>query len=346
MQRAQMFAELLEVGFVGFQFGQALGFQQAAHFLIEVVAELAQLLLAAAALGFQALPFGVLWQAVAAVEEFRRATEKTAVGEDFLQRAAEQHWSYDGNYYFISNNCAVETLKLLRSGSQHPGLHALDSIMPNGLLDSLVARGLADPSVLDDPREALRLGYRFDSFRDRYQAMFEVLRQRLPIEQDNVEDWLTQASEKRRPWFQRADLRASAALLLLEQAALRRQLLLAQDELKRRYLSGRATQDPSLNKAGAALEKILANSGFLSRPAELLDGGYGLPQHAEWQRLETESRNRQQQLRKLSDDLDQEVRNLLEPQRLAELQANEANLTQLGKHLRALHKASGGLMLP
>ncbi len=266
--------------------------------------------------------------------------------ERLVSRAAEQHWSYDGNYYFISNNCAVETLKLLRSGSQHPDLHALDSIMPNGLLDSLVARGLADRSVLDDPREALRLGYRFDSFRDRYQAMFEVLRQRLPIAQDNVEDWLTQTAEVRRPWFPRADLRASAALLLLEQAALRRQLLLAQDELKRRYLSGRATQDPSLNKAGAALEKILANSGFLSRPAELLDGGYGLPQHAEWQRLETESRNRQQQLRQLSDDLDQEVRNLLEPQRLAELEANEANLAQLGEHLRALHKAGGGLVLP
>lgn len=266
--------------------------------------------------------------------------------QQVVSRAAEQHWSYDGNYYFISNNCAVETLKLLRSGSQHPGLQALDSIMPNGLLDSLVARDLADRSVLDDPREALRLGYRFDSFRDRYQAMFEVLRQRLPIEQDNVEDWLTQSSEQRRPWFPRADLRASAALLLLEQAALRRQLLLAQDELKRRYLSGRDAQDPSLDKAGGALEKILANSGFLSRPAELLDGGYGLPQRAEWQRLEAESRSRQQQLRQLSDDLDQEVRSLLEPQRLAELEANETNLKQLGEHLRALHKASGGLMLP
>ena len=266
--------------------------------------------------------------------------------QQVVSRAAEQHWSYDGNYYFISNNCAVETLKLLRSGSQHPGLQALDSIMPNGLLDSLVARDLADRSVLDDPREALRLGYRFDSFRDRYQAMFEVLRQRLPIEQDNVEDWLTQSSEQRRPWFSRADLRASAALLLLEQAALRRQLLLAQDELKRRYLSGRDAQDPSLDKAGGALEKILANSGFLSRPAELLDGGYGLPQRAEWQRLEAESRSRQQQLRQLSDDLDEEVRNLLEPQRLAELEANETNLKQLGEHLRALHRASGGLMLP
>ena len=266
--------------------------------------------------------------------------------QQVVSRAAEQHWSYDGNYYFISNNCAVETLKLLRSGSQHPGLQALDSIMPNGLLDSLVARDLADRNVLEDPREALRLGYRFDSFRDRYQAMFEVLRQRLPIEQDNVEDWLTQSSEQRRPWFPRADLRASAALLLLEQAALRRQLLLAQDELKRRYLSGRDAQDPSLDKAGGALEKILANSGFLSRPAELLDGGYGLPQRFEWQRLEAESRSRQQQLRQLSDDLDQEVRSLLEPQRLAELEANETNLKQLGEHLRALHKASGGLMLP
>lgn len=266
--------------------------------------------------------------------------------EDLVTRAAEQHWSYDGDYYFISNNCAVETLKLLRSGSQHPRLQALDSILPNGLLDTLVARDLADRSVLDEPREALRLGYRFDSFRDRYQAMFTVLQQRLPIAQTSVEDWLEQSAEVRRPWFAKADLRASAALLLLEQAALRRQLLLAQDELKRRYLSGRAAKDPSLNKAGGALEQILANSGFLSRPAELLEGGYGLPQRAEWQHLEAESRSRQQQLRRLSDDLDQEVRNLLEPARLAELEANEVNLVQLGEHLRRLHKASGGLMLP
>ena len=123
-------------------------------------------------------------------------------------------------------------------------------------------------------------------------------------------------------------------------------LLLAQDELKQRYLSGRAAGDPNLNKAGSALEQILANSGFLSRPAELLDGGYGLPQHSEWQGLENRSRERQQQLRQLSDELDGEVRKLLEPGRLLELEANEANLLALGKHLRALHKASGGLELP
>ena len=266
--------------------------------------------------------------------------------EQLVVRAAEQHWSYDGDYYFVSNNCAVETLKLLRSGTDNPHLHALDSILPNGLLELMDARGLADTQVLDDPREALRLGYLFDSFRERYQAMFKVLRERLPITQNSVETWLEQTAGARRNWFDQADLRASAALLLLEQAALRRQLLLAQDELKRRYLTGRAAGDPSLNKAGAALEQILANSGFLSRPAELLEGGYGLPQQKEWERLEASSRERQQQLRQLSDELDGEVRNLLQPERLAELEANEANLVALGEHLRALHKASGGLELP
>jgi replicative DNA helicase len=90
--------------------------------------------------------------------------------------------------------------------------------------------------VLDDPREALRLGYRFDSYRDRYQAMFEVLKKQLPIKQALVEDWLALDAEQRRSGSP-ADLRTSAALLLLEQASLRRQLLLAQDEVKQRYLN-------------------------------------------------------------------------------------------------------------
>lgn len=264
-----------------------------------------------------------------------------------VQRAAELHWNYDGNYYFISNNCAVETLKLLRSGTDVSQFKGLDSIMPNGLLAILKGRGLADTSVLDDPREALRLGYRFDSYRDRYQAMFEVIKKNLPIKADKVEDWLALPAEQRREWFAQADLRTSAALLLLEQAALRRQLLLAQDEVKQRYLGAREQQDGSVAKASDTLQQILANSGFLSRPAELLGtGGYGLPQPSEWAHLEQESSQRQKKLQSLSGDLDQQIRALLEPSRNREILANQDNLKQLGTHLRALHKASGGLELP
>jgi hypothetical protein len=267
----------------------------------------------------------------------------------FVRHALEMHWSYDGEYFFLSNNCAVESLKLLRSGSAKTQLDDLDSIMPNGLLEVLSARGLADTSVLDDPQEALRLGYRFDSFRERYQAMFEVLKTQLPIPQAAVEDWLALPARQRTTWFAKADLRTSAALLMLEQAAMRRQLLLAQEQIKQRYLSerGAATPDQSLAKAGQALQQMLANSGFLSRPAELLGSqGYGLPQADELEHLQASSADRQQQLRRLSDDLSREVRALLEPAQLLEIETGEANLSTLGKHLRELHRASGGLQLP
>lgn len=263
-----------------------------------------------------------------------------------VARSAELHWSYDGDYYFLSNNCAVETLKLLRSGTARSELVALDSILPNGLLELLIHRGLADASVLEDPREALRLGYRFDSYRDRYQAMFAVLRERLALTQQDVEQWLDLPARERSRWIDSADLRASAAMLLVEQAALRRHLLLAQDELKNRYLSGRG-QDASLERADSALKEILASSGYLSRPAELLDGnGYGLPQPSEWTRLERESEERQLRLNELSEELDREVRLLLGDERREELEAIESNLTQIGKHLRILHKVGGGLELP
>ena len=266
---------------------------------------------------------------------------------DTVEHAAEMHWSYDGNYYFLSNNCAVESLKLLRSGSANPQLTGLDNITPNGLLEVLQARGLADTSVLNDKHEAMRLGYHFDSFRERYQAMFDVLRKHLPIKQTQVEDWLSLSAEERRQWFDQADLRTSAALLLLEQASFRKQLMLAQDEVKQRYLGARELKNGGMEKANATLQQILANSGFLSRPAELLgSGGYGLPQPSEAKRLESESAERQKQLQSLTGELDKEVRALLEPSRAAEIAACEANLKQVGEHLRKLHKAAGGLELP
>ena len=261
------------------------------------------------------------------------------------EHAAELHWSHDGDYWFISNNCAVETLKLLKSGTADPRLADLDSITPSGLLKLLEARGLADTGVLADPREALRLGYRFDSFRERYQAMFAIARQRLALPQASVEDWLALPAAERRRHFAGADLRASAALLLLEQAARRRQLQLAQDDLKQDYL-GRRARGGSNAAADRTLEQLLANSGFLSRPAELLDGGYGLPQPGEWQRLERESSQRQSQLRQLSDQLDEQLLTLLKPERRRELDDGEANLRQIGAQLRELHRAGGGLQLP
>ncbi|MFC3552227.1 DUF4105 domain-containing protein [Lysobacter cavernae] len=265
-----------------------------------------------------------------------------------LQRAAQLHWSYDGRYYFLSNNCAVETFKLLHDGVPRLAGASLGSITPTGLLRRLAQADVADTTVLDDPAEALRVGYRFDSLRERFQGMFAVARARLDLPQQRVEDWMALPPAARRPWLERADLRASAALLLLEQAALRRQQLQVQDALKRRYLGRSAQELPAdARKTGEAVQRLLRDSGYLGRPAELLDGpGYGLPQQQERQQLAVRSRLRQVQLQQAKTALWDEAKRLLDSDQRVTLDGIQVNSALLGQRLRTLHQAEGGLSLP
>src|SRR3546814_19323077 len=62
-----------------------------------------------------------------------------------LDRAARVHWSYDGRYRFLTNNCAVETWKLLPDGVPRLTEASLYRITPNGLLRLLGPAGRADP---------------------------------------------------------------------------------------------------------------------------------------------------------------------------------------------------------
>ncbi|WP_150303884.1 DUF7844 domain-containing protein [Pseudomonas saliphila] len=261
-------------------------------------------------------------------------------------RAAEMHWSYDGTYYFISNNCAVETLKLLRSGSDHQALRDLDSITPIDLLRSLETRGLADTAALQDRSEAMRTGLYFDSYRERYQQMYTVVRERLQVPPTDVEDWLDGSASDRQRWFAKADHRTAAALLLLEQAAMHRLALTIRHELKERYLSAEHLADHELGETAQLMREAMAESAFLSRPAELLSNGYGLPQPGDRQALQRSSDARQQELLNLLESVDQRVQRLLTPEQFAELEATRSNIGRLGDLLRQLHKAAGGLELP
>ena len=263
-----------------------------------------------------------------------------------LERTARLHWSYDGRYYFLSNNCAVETFKLLHDGVPRLAGEHLASITPNGLLHRLERAGIADDSVLQDRDEALRLGYRFDALSARYQAMFDVARQALQLPQKRVQDWLDLPAGARAPWLARADLRASAALLLLEQAALRRQELLARDELKRLFLGRDANRRASATDALVALQDVLRLEGILGRPATLLPGtGYGLPQFEEREALTLESNRQAGQWRQQNGLLRSESRRWLPPERQVALEATEANVDALGEQLRRLNREEGGVQL-
>lgn len=261
-----------------------------------------------------------------------------------LERAAHVHWSYDGRYFFVSNNCAVETFRLLHDGVPRLAGARLDSITPKGLLRRLERAGIADPSVLADDGQAIRLGYRFQAADAHYRRLYAAAHR--PGMPARVEDWLALTPRQRLPWLEdpAVDLRAAAGLLLLEQAAARRLELQAHAELKRRVF-----RRPDTDAASMALHTaraLLLAEGLLARPAALLpDAGYGLPQPQELASAEGRitaqagltQQGREQLLTLARDWLPPGFRNRLDDSR--------ANLEHLGERLRRLHRAQGGLEL-
>ncbi|MBH1741404.1 DUF4105 domain-containing protein [Stenotrophomonas maltophilia] len=189
-----------------------------------------------------------------------------------LERTAQVHWSYDGRYYFVSNNCAVETAKLLQAGVPRLGEAGLAQLSPRGLKRRLARLQVLDEQVLADRDSAQAQGYYFASARDHYQQLFDVAASQLDLPVRDVRAWLKLPAQQRAPWLLQGDLRASAGLLLLEQAAQRRAELRARDVLKRRL---RAAPHSAETRS---LRGLLEQSGQWLRPGTLLvDDGYGLP---------------------------------------------------------------------
>ena len=258
--------------------------------------------------------------------------------EALVTRAAQLHWNYDGRYLFVANNCAVETFKLLHDGVPRLAALRLDSITPNGLLRKLHANGVtAAAEVPADPAEQARLGYWFEPANAHHEALYTVARDELDLSPPDAAAWLALPPDQRAPALQRAGLRAAAALLVLESAALRRQEALARDELKRRWLA----QSRELHEAGdlvGPLQEFLRLGGAFSRPASWLDDvdGYGLPQAAERavlvSRVQQDAADRQHQ----AAALEAGIRRLLPPARREALQGTEANLELIGARLQEL----------
>ncbi|WP_305803936.1 DUF4105 domain-containing protein [Stenotrophomonas sp. YIM B06876] len=254
---------------------------------------------------------------------------------ELLQRTGQVHWGYDGRYFFVSNNCAVETGKLLQEGISRLESSGLDRITPRGLLRRLQRQGIADASVLDDRETALRQGYYFESAAAHYQNMLDVARAALPIPQRTVAQWWAQPAQARGKWIADADLRAAAALLLLEQGALRRQELQVRDALKRRLLGS----DKALEQSRETLEQLLEVAGVLARPAALAgERGYGLPRAAELATLEHNAGQLSARARQGAGQLREQGRARLSVRQQQALAGTEANLDQLAQRLRILSR--------
>ncbi len=245
-----------------------------------------------------------------------------------LERTAQVHWSYDGRYYFVSNNCAVETARLLQAGVPRLGEDGLAQLSPRGLKRRLARLGMLDERVLTDRNAAQAQGYYFASARDHYQQLFTVAATQLALPARDVRGWLKLPAEQRAPWLLKGNLRASAGLLLLEQAAQRRAELRARDVLKRQLL---AAADSAATRS---LRSLLAQSGQWLRPGTLLQSGYGLPLADEQAVLAEAVATASAEAVPAWQALRVQLRQQLPVGQRNEMDAIDANLAALGARLR------------
>jgi hypothetical protein len=210
------------------------------------------------------------------------------------------------------------------------------SLTPTGLLARLEAAGAADASVLADRDAAVRDGHYFPSQSTHYATLFDVVRRGRPVRARDVQAWLDLRPDARARWIDGADLQGAAAMLVLEDAALRREELRARDALKRRYAG---------TPAGDGIGEVLRLADRLSRPAALLPDGYGLPQQDERAALRSQATDLAMRWREASARLHAAAREARPPARRAALEAVEANVGRIGQRLRELNRASGGIEL-
>jgi len=251
-----------------------------------------------------------------------------------LERAAQLHWGYQGRYRFISNNCAVETAKLLVAGVPALDAAGLARFTPKGVRRRLQQAGVLDASVLEDRARAEREGYYFAAADERYAMLFAAAKAELDLPAGDAAGWLRLSAGQRAPWLRRGSLRASAGLLLLEQAAQRRAELRARDVLKRLLLS-----EPGAAHT-QALQALLGEAGEWLQPATMVQGqGYGLPQPGELAALQIAVDGASAQGPQRWQALRDSLRAQLPRGQQRELAGAEANLAVLSAHLRTLAEA-------
>lgn len=121
--------------------------------------------------------------------------------EEMIDTILSQYWGYRGSYYFVTNNCATETIKLIRLGFQNSlSTQFLTVTTPSALFKKIKKLGLANGEKLENEKEAISNGYLFEGAHKKLEKIYEeFLSRELVSGYKNFEEFLdlSKANERR-----------------------------------------------------------------------------------------------------------------------------------------------------
>lgn len=260
---------------------------------------------------------------------------------DFVLRTVETHWSYDGKYYFVKNNCATETVNLLKSVLLKPEVMALEDRSPISLYDSLVRVGLADPSVFIQKDQALEKGYLFESYEGTYQKAFALLQESFNVRAADFKEYLKISATERREIMNamRKSLperkRLTAAFLILESAAqVRLEAKMMTDIQKIVVEEMNAKKNERVQ--GLVKNYQTLNQMFAKPASFLIKGrGYGIPTQSELAGAQAMMASQVQRAEVLENEAKASQERLLSAKDLREAELLKENIKLLLKFMKA-----------
>ncbi len=145
--------------------------------------------------------------------------------EDFVTRVIEQFWSYRGKYYFVTNNCAVETFNLIKSiRPNNVEFAASKTITPMGVRDLLIRHGLSRHLTAKDFSEKT---YFWPSKQGKYMFQLKEINSLAGASIADVQQFFAQSAQEDRRIFEilKQQKKGLSSFLVLTMVKLEKQVL-------------------------------------------------------------------------------------------------------------------------
>ena len=259
----------------------------------------------------------------------------------FLQKAIETHWTYDNQYYFLSNNCASESLDLLRSSTWRAELLDKKAVKPTELLDILLRQRLiVQGAIKKNPTENKKAGLLFDNHGERYRSALSILKGQSVTLDETIRhidsDFLTRHSFYQRV-LRENDLKAVAATVLLEDASLRRSSARTKTDVLNNLLKGSSQAQGWVNELKSTFDRSIELMSLFSAPYEFVQNHhYGIPDLEELHEAVARVANVQRETIKTNQTRNKLMRSQFSQEQLSEIDQTRAYLDFQIQRLQAL----------
>lgn len=119
--------------------------------------------------------------------------------ELFVRSVLELYYGYLGSYFFFTNNCATESMKLLKLSRYENYDEQIKTVFsPLGIRNVLTENGLADMSVFGNRVEAIKKGFLFPGIDGNLKKSFEDIKSILSLKDNNFEIFASRSTPEER----------------------------------------------------------------------------------------------------------------------------------------------------